>query len=234
MRSHVKEWKHGNWRIEFEGRNIGQPKEVPAGEWDNEPDKIQWLDEDTGLDCLMVRNHFGSWCGYVGVTEGHPLFGVGYDTENPVLLKMRDDMLQKPVPANPSFAVCIAMLSGELNPSPATVLDVHGGITFADFCSEPTEEQWIKDGRDKLFSEWCDEQNAHRICHVPLPGRPAKVWWFGFDCCHSGDFSPGTRRFPDLNSWRSDVYRNRAYVEEEVTKLARQLKDLELVRESAA
>ena len=51
-----------------------------AGPWDNEPDKAQWVDEATGLDCLAVRNMGGGfWCGYVGVPPGHPAHGKGYD-----------------------------------------------------------------------------------------------------------------------------------------------------------
>jgi hypothetical protein len=49
------------------------------GPWDDEPDKIQWVDDTSDLDCLMVRNHFGNWCGYVGVPVGHPAYGVDYD-----------------------------------------------------------------------------------------------------------------------------------------------------------
>ena len=49
------------------------------GPWQDEPDKIQWKDEITGFPCLMVRNHSGAWCGYVGVAEGHPWFGKFYD-----------------------------------------------------------------------------------------------------------------------------------------------------------
>lgn len=52
----------------------------PAGEWHNEPDKKQWLDETTGLPCLMVRQpELGHWCGYVGVSKGHPWFEKDYD-----------------------------------------------------------------------------------------------------------------------------------------------------------
>lgn len=47
-----------------------------AGPWDDEPDKIQWVSED--LDCLMVRNHFGAWCGYVGVPREHPAYRAEY------------------------------------------------------------------------------------------------------------------------------------------------------------
>lgn len=48
----------------------------PEGQWNSEPDKLQWIDEATGLDCLIVRApHSGHLCGYVGVPEGHKLFG---------------------------------------------------------------------------------------------------------------------------------------------------------------
>lgn len=40
------------------------------GPWDGEPDKMQWTDPATGLDCLIVRNTLGALCGYVGVTPG--------------------------------------------------------------------------------------------------------------------------------------------------------------------
>lgn len=50
------------------------------GPWENEPDKIQWVDEKTGLDCLIHRHpRSGHLCGYVGVAEGHPLFEKEYE-----------------------------------------------------------------------------------------------------------------------------------------------------------
>lgn len=55
-------------------------QKLPPGPWQDEPDKVQWVDEATGLDCLIVRNPvMGNLCGYVGVPEGHPEFGKGYD-----------------------------------------------------------------------------------------------------------------------------------------------------------
>lgn len=51
----------------------------PDGPWKDEPDKEQWLDDPTGLPCLFVRNGVGALCGYVGVAEGHPWFGVEYE-----------------------------------------------------------------------------------------------------------------------------------------------------------
>jgi hypothetical protein len=47
------------------------------GPWQDEPDKIQFTDERTGLPCLIRRSRHGSLCGYVGVSEGHPWFERG-------------------------------------------------------------------------------------------------------------------------------------------------------------
>lgn len=51
------------------------------GPWQDEPDKAQWVDRETDLDCLIVRSPMGCLCGYVGIPETHPLFGSGYDSE---------------------------------------------------------------------------------------------------------------------------------------------------------
>ncbi|HYJ33795.1 MAG TPA: hypothetical protein VE326_11300 [Candidatus Binatia bacterium] len=137
-----------------------------GGPWDDEPDKAQWIDEATGLDCLIVRNHFGALCGYVGVPPSHPWHGKDYDDVD-------------------AFA--------------------HGGLTFAGACQEGAED-------------------GPGICHVPEPGRPADVWWLGFDCGHYMDLSPGM-----LDSLPSDLreqieahqtYRTFDYVRGEVAGLA--------------
>lgn len=148
-----------------------------VGEWTSEPDKVHWIDPDTDLDCLMVRNpRSGNWCGYVAVTEGHPFFAQPYD-------ECRTG-------------------SG----SDDGWIDVHGGLTYSDFCAE-------------------SDDPSVGICHVPGPGRPHKVWWLGFDCAHAWDFSPGyAARYPDWPRGQDEVYRDRAYVEAEVRSLARQIK----------
>lgn len=63
----------------IEYRDVVDKAEWERGPWDDEPDKVQWQDEATGLPCLIVRGPVGSWCGYVGVPEGHPWHGKGYD-----------------------------------------------------------------------------------------------------------------------------------------------------------
>lgn len=134
------------------------------GEWDSEPDKLQWIDAATDLDCLIHRGPSGALCGYVGVPPGHKFHGLGYS---------------------------------EVEPDPS----VHGGLTFASACDETPRP------------------NGGGICHIPLPGRPADVWWLGFDCAHSGDFCPAYSR--EFSGWES--YRHLAYVKHEVANLARQL-----------
>lgn len=51
------------------------------GPWDDEPDLIRWKHEPSGYDLLMWRNHMGTWCGYVGLPETHPLHGLNYGSE---------------------------------------------------------------------------------------------------------------------------------------------------------
>lgn len=145
----------------------------PSGEWDGEPDKVQWKHEATGLPCLAVRHpRSGHWCGYVGVAEGHPLFGKEYDSE-------------------------------EVN------IYTHWGLTFADACS-PSETE------------------STGICHIPQPGEPDHVWWFGFDCAHHGDYSPQDavyardRGYP-FTIGGDSTYKTLEFVNQECQKLADQL-----------
>lgn len=83
------------------------------GPWDGEPDKVQWIDPVTGLDCLIVRTAMGHLCGYVGVSEGHDFFGVGYS-----------NCPQKP---HCDDSWC--------SHSPGAKTDVHGGLTYSDRCA---------------------------------------------------------------------------------------------------
>lgn len=85
--------------------------------------------------------------------------------------------------------------------------DVHGGLTFADGCGH-------------------GDDPAQGICHIPGPGEPDTVWWFGFDCAHYHDLAPSIR------GWRLSVgdypYRDLAYVTEQVAALARQLANVQV------
>ena len=83
-------------------------------------------------------------------------------------------------------------------------VEVHWGLTFSDSCAHSAEDTGI--------------------CHVPGEGDPDNVWWFGFDCAHSGDFCPRREStLRHLGLGRADVYRDISFVEREVTSLAKQL-----------
>lgn len=92
-------------------------------------------------------------------------------------------------------------------------ISVHGGLTFSDSCAKDEKE--------------------HGVCHIPDPGEPEDIWWFGFDCAHFMDYVPGVhanrelRRIkPSYAEYEYDSYRNVAYVQGEVASLAKQLKDV--------
>lgn len=81
---------------------------------------------------------------------------------------------------------------------------IHGGLTYAAPCQE--------------------ESDARGVCHVPEPGEPDHVWWFGFDAGHSGDLGPGFRaEYRCLMREMGAVYRSVSYMREEVARLAQQL-----------
>lgn len=60
-------------------------KSWPRGPWDDEPDKKQWQDPESGLPCLIVRQpQSGHLCGYVGVKPGHRMFGQDWNHEEEI------------------------------------------------------------------------------------------------------------------------------------------------------
>jgi len=129
-----------------------------AGPWDNEPDKVQWLDVFSGYPCLIVRGPMGNLCGYVGVPPFHPWYGLPY---NRCTLPMCESDEEE----------------GYCQHSPDCIIDCHRGLTYSNHCLElrPVHE---------LSNIW----------HEVEPGDPAHiklVWWFGFDCGHYMDLSPG-------------------------------------------
>jgi hypothetical protein len=154
--------------------NQGVAQQFGPGPWENEPDKVQYYDSEFDFTCLIVRNHMGGLCGYVGIPEGHPLYGKDYG----------------------SF------------PS----IEVHGGITYSDFC-----------------------QKSGHICHIPFPGEPDNVWWVGFDCSHAWDLVPQMQmifkehgrtfgKFSLLGAENS--YKDIDYVKNEIKDLCRQLSEI--------
>lgn len=46
-----------------------------SGPWDAEADKIAWIDEASGLACIILRQTDGTLSGYAAVGPDHPVFG---------------------------------------------------------------------------------------------------------------------------------------------------------------
>ncbi len=220
-------------RIEY--RDIVDKSDWPRGPWDSEPDKLQWRDETTGLPCLIVRGPVGALCGYVGVLPGHAFHGLDYG-QCPKGSECPDRTEER--------SWC--------DHTPESGLDVHGGITFAHGCSAHGRAEWTRwrarksemereaaryprgDAAQSLrawagcwddFDKWAARSQARSICHLPAPGEPDSVWWFGFDCAHAGDFNPSYGKdLGHATGWGTYIeYRDLDYVTAECRKLAKQL-----------
>jgi hypothetical protein len=86
----------------------------PRGEWDNEPDKVQWRDEKTGLPCLIKRHPYdGFWCGYVGVSAAHPNYGMRYDDISRFAVDVELSFSEKCSHGPESTAICHIVEPGE-------------------------------------------------------------------------------------------------------------------------
>lgn len=114
---------------------------------------------------------------------------------------------------------------------------------------EPDRVDWIDPGsglpcraRRGPFGAWCgyvgllpghpwydvdyDDLDVEVHGGLTFGGRlsdaPEAMRWVGFDCAHAGDYTPGlvAKGFP---SYPGEVYRDLAYVEAEIRKLAEQL-----------
>lgn len=95
--------------------NVNNRDGWPEGPWNGEPDKAVWVDETTGLDCMIVRNSVGALCGYVDVGPDHPWHKVDY-------------------------SACLEGCGeGYCSHDPGSRVDVHGGLTFSDLC-QPSEQ----------------------------------------------------------------------------------------------
>lgn len=163
-------------KLEAANQHVVDKSKWGPGPWQSEMDRYEWRYQ--GIPCLIVRGPSGALCGYAAVTEGHPWHGKGYSE-------------------------CVDKCGKEwCHHTPESIINVHGGLTFADRCDE-----------------------GGSICHVPQAGEPDKVWWFGFDCAHCGDISPKYSEYglEVLAGKFGEVYRDVDYVRREVHKLADQL-----------
>lgn len=185
-----------SWKFPPEER-CRDSRELPPGPWDDEVDKMQWLDEKTGLPCLIVRGPLASLCGYVGVGRDHPWYGVEYSQ---------------------SCTRCEGKGKTWCDHSPDSNIGVHGGLTFSGFCR--TEEgdhgicHVVEPGEEAVVW-WFGFDTAH--AGDLIPGMIATLTEVHKklqleDPAHWRDYE------------RSETYKDIEYVKAEVARLAEQLK----------
>lgn len=100
------------------------------------------------------------------------------------------------------------------------------GHPYYGFHYESPEVQSILVHRGMTYSAAC----SGHICHVPQPGEPDDVWWFGFDCGHGAvDMLPGMVAMlsvlgRDVGSlFRGTRYRTKVYAIGQCKLVAEQL-----------
>lgn len=86
--------------------------------------------ESDGLPCVMIREHV--WCGYVGVGQDHPWYGLPYNS----IIKPTKDMLEKRHINDFGPMDFFLQMISDRDPAEgieiALALRVHGGVTWSD------------------------------------------------------------------------------------------------------
>lgn len=153
---------------------------------------------------MLVRNSHR--CGYVGVPEGHPLYGKKY-SDQLGCLKSPDS--SEEIGKRSPIAVLGAALTQETN-SMDYVFNVHGGITWSAHFMDPDrdkEKELTEIGKEYLEA-----------------GLDDGLWYIGYDCAHSGDGSlDPARHYGDY------PVRSLEYCEAECESLSQQIIDRVIV-----
>lgn len=171
------------------------PDRHPSGEgpWSAEPDKVTWIDFDTGLPCIMRRGTDGALCGYVGVGPDHPLAGVG------------EEALPHDPPIIVHGGVDYASPCREYEPQAVSVCHIRLPRTVPGHTPSSVGSPF--DARTM----------------VALARLPEELWWFGFSCNQPYDLVPEHRHVEALGLENGRIYRDERYVVRETTNLAAQL-----------
>lgn len=109
--------------------------------WLNEPDDLAF--EASGLQCKIRRNGLKALCGYVGVPQGHPLYGKHYSDD----VIPPPGLLERPVDIDKVGAINV-LIHGLRKPedegySLAILIDVHGGLTFSGRMEDDQSLWWF-------------------------------------------------------------------------------------------
>jgi hypothetical protein len=159
------------------------PERRPSidGPWNNEADKVAWVDAETGLGCIMLRQEDGTISGYCGIGPDHPLFGFKADA----------------VPIGISTIV-----HGRVTYGKACEVNRFANVPSG----EPRKERYAvcHTTRTRLVQDYRTVQTTQDEFHDDL-------WWLGFDTSHPGDLipkKPRDRRKGDVYRDQEFVYEN--------------------------
>jgi hypothetical protein len=178
-----------------------EKSEWGPGSWQEEPDELDWVDEATGYKCLIKRHWTGCLNGYVGLSEGHPMYGKRYGDRIPL-----DDAPSLPLNADSlgGIPLLLELMHDELHGADGlaaidVVFQVHGSVTFTDFWEDQDNGLWYF-GFD---TGHCDDYQPGLIASTEKAlGYTSPLRQYG-------------------------TYRDLAYVQAECRSLAKQLKELE-------
>ncbi len=145
--------------------------------------------EAHGLQCQMRRGPMKHWCGYVAVPEDHALYGKHYSDK----IKVSKEVIGRQID-----------------------VDKVGAINL--FCAAVNADDLENGQLDVVLAFDVHGGLTYSEDHAPTNKSDGK-WWFGFDCAHAGDLTPGGPFDPHWD----DVYRNVSYVRDETQNLAKQL-----------
>ena len=142
------------------------PERRPSGDgaWNTEADKVSWVDDETGLGCIMLRQTNGTISGYVGVGPDHPLFGFESDA----------------VPVDMA-----ADVHGGITYGKACEANRFDRVAWGD----PRKERYTV--CHTTFVRTVQDYRTVRTTENEFEHED--LWWFGFDTSHPGDFVPKAR-----------------------------------------
>jgi hypothetical protein len=97
--------------------------------WDGEPDRLEF--EAEGLPCVMRRGFGDAWCGYVGISGDHPLFGLPRNA----LIKLPSSWFERRRGWQGTGPIDVFLHAASDRPRDefeiALAFEVHGGITWS-------------------------------------------------------------------------------------------------------
>lgn len=126
-----------------------------------------------GHKAVVIFTRESHRCGYVGVPEGHPLYGKSYGEQLDCLKVLED---AEPVGERSPIALLIAAGSGNYQ-SVDIAFDVHGSVTWADYLVDPKGDEGA-------------ELTAWGKAAIEA-GLKDGLWYIGYDCAHYGDGTLG-------------------------------------------